>query len=760
MQETNLPAWEDDDENWVMLPDDDDDADQEGWNTEDNEDQTGWIDLNDAAPQEEFRVMEDDHRLTTDELKRRLHRRLREALYHLYPHGNDHRRHFSIGDVHGREGESLRVELEGDKRGLWHDFATGEGGDIFDLWGAAHGWKSRTDFPEIVSSIHDWLGTPIRPVYSAPRFKPSEDLGAPTGKWEYEDINGNLIACIYRYDTPRGKEFRPWDVIARKHKAPDPRPLYNQPGIMRAESVIIVEGEKCADALIKAGHCATTAMNGANAPVDKTDWSPLRGKHVMVWPDHDIPGREYGDKVIKKLRTLSLASLSIMVIPEDKPEKWDAADALEEENFNLLDFLKTCHHLVTAPSYALPAYTVGQLLDDKRPMPLDLVAPRVLTPGGLLVFGGAPKVGKTDFLLTWLAHMAAGLPFLGLTPPHPLKIFCLQTEIMYDYLRERLQRLPFDPHFLPLVRKNLVLTPQLHMLLDEEGVQKVYETLPTFFDLPDLDVLMIDPLRNVFDAQGRESAENDNMGMLAFLRDRIEKLRSMVNPSAGVILSHHTKKVTKKMVEEDPFQALSGAGSLRSFYSTGILLFRPDEQQTVRQMMFELRNGAEIPNKWVDKIEGQWREMAVCPQRTVRKDFGKKCDGERQRCQDVIVQLILDEARKGNLYTPTQFAQAFINASGLGGRDTIYRHIHDLCTLGCIKFTKQVKKFETSKYGAMCVENMEMPTEETTIDPETGELVKTMRRILPTHFKDAENGKVYPVENPERWVYGERLEEE
>ena len=122
--------------------------------------------------------------------------------------------------------------------------------------------------------------------------------------------------------------------------------------------------------------------------------------------------------------------------------------------------------------------------------------------------------------------------------------------------------------------------------------------------------------------------------------------------------------------------------------------------------------------------------------------------------------MILDEARKGNLYTPTQFAQAFINASGLGGRDTIYRHIHDLCTLGCIKFTKQVKKFETSKYGAMCVENMEMPTEETTIDPETGELVKTMRRILPTHFKDAENGKVYPVENPERWVYGERLEEE
>ena len=108
------------------------------------------------------------------------------------------------------------------------------------------------------------------------------------------------------------------------------------------------------------------------------------------------------------------------------------------------------------------------------------------------------------------------------------------------------------------------------------------------------------------------------------------------------------------------------------------------------------------------------------------------------------------------MYTPTQFAQAFINASGLGGRDTIYRHIHDLCTLGRIKFNRQQGKFETSKYGAMCVENMEVPSEESSIDPESGELVKTMRRLLPTNFKDAENGKIYRIENPDVWVYGER----
>jgi hypothetical protein len=77
------------------------------------------------------------------------------------------------------------------------------------------------------------------------------------------------------------------------------------------------------------------------------------------------------------------------------------------------------------------AFSLGALLDDTSPMPEDIIAPRVLTPGGLLVLGGAPKVGKSDLLISWLVHMAAGVPFLGFTPPRPLRIFYLQAEIQY-----------------------------------------------------------------------------------------------------------------------------------------------------------------------------------------------------------------------------------------------------------------------------------------------------------------------------------------
>ena len=110
-----------------------------------------------------------------------------------------------------------------------------------------------------------------------------DELGPAPAKWEYLDAQRTLIAIVYRYDPPgQKKEFRPWDVKRKKAAPPDPRPLYNQPGMLKSDRIVVVEGEKCAQALIDAGICATTAMHGANAPVDKTDWSPLAGKSVLI----------------------------------------------------------------------------------------------------------------------------------------------------------------------------------------------------------------------------------------------------------------------------------------------------------------------------------------------------------------------------------------------------------------------------------------------------------------------------------------------
>ena len=263
-----------------------------------------WRDFNDAAPQDPDSIapMRKDFEIeSTQGVKERLLRNLRGALAYLLPNGVIKGSKFVVGDVHGSRGDSLTVELAGSKAGLWHDFATSEGGDIISLWAAVTGRVSSEAFPDVMDDIRRWLGGPgparvtrqAAAISGSKGQPPLDELGPITTKWNYLDDDGRLIAVVYRYDPPGGKQFRPWDVLARKARAPDPRPLYNRPGIKAASHVILVEGEKSADALIEQGICATTAMNGASAPVAKTDWSPLKGKRVLVWPDHDEPGQQY-----------------------------------------------------------------------------------------------------------------------------------------------------------------------------------------------------------------------------------------------------------------------------------------------------------------------------------------------------------------------------------------------------------------------------------------------------------------------------------
>ncbi|UVW83374.1 helicase RepA family protein [Wolbachia endosymbiont of Aedes albopictus] len=243
-----------------------------------------------------------------------------------------------------------------------------------------------------------------------------------------------------------------------------------------------------------------------------------------------------------------------------------------------------------------------EYLDDQSPIPEDIISPRILTQRGLLVFGGPPKIGKSDFLISWLIHMAAGVSFLGMTPSRPLKIFYMQTEIEYDYMKERLQQLKFDKELLAIAASNLIITPKVQLSFSHDEISEIREIVKERFKP---DILAIDPLRNIFSSE--YGNENDNSAMLFFLQKTLEKLRNVINPDAGIVLTHHTKKLSKKMLEEDPFQGLSGAGSLRGFYTTGMVMFSQDEGSTVRQIVFELRNGERVPSKVVDKINGSWQ---------------------------------------------------------------------------------------------------------------------------------------------------------
>ncbi|HET6377645.1 MAG TPA: AAA family ATPase [Methylocella sp.] len=409
------------------------------------------------------------------------------------------------------------------------------------------------------------------------------------------------------------------------------------------------------------------------------------------------------------------------------------------------------------PSATIPAYRLGALLDDTSPVPPGIIAPRLLTPGGMLVIGGAPKVGKSDFLISLLVHIAAGVPFLMFTPPRPLRVFYLQAEIDYHYLRERLQSIRLDEPILAAARDNLVITPKVRMLLNEQGVALVAAAINEHFADAPPDVICIDPIRNLFDGGPEGGGENGNNAMLFFLQERVEALRNAAAPEAGLILCHHTRKTSKKDLAQDPFQALSGASALRGFYTTGIIMHRPDEEKSERRLEFELRNGPALRPITVDKINGHWVEIDIKGERLVRKTLGEKLDAERIRKRDVILQLLHEEALEGRLYTINQFVERFENRAGLGGNKTIRERLGVLTTKGYVKFTRDHKAYDLpgarSPLGYLVVEGMLFGPAREHIDPQTGEIEERFTPVLPTHYKCPTNGALLPVEDPNGWVY-------
>jgi hypothetical protein len=136
-------------------------------------------------------------------------------------------------------------------------------------------------------------------------------LGKPAKTWDYHDATGKFVLQVGRFNQANGeKEFRPVSLAEDGLwycKAPDVRPLYNLPAVLLAETVIVVEGEKAADATNGLGIVATTSMNGAKSP-GKTDWSPLIGKNVVIIPDNDDAGRQYAATVAGILHKLGGAA--------------------------------------------------------------------------------------------------------------------------------------------------------------------------------------------------------------------------------------------------------------------------------------------------------------------------------------------------------------------------------------------------------------------------------------------------------------------
>jgi len=152
---------------------------------------------------------------------------------------------------------------------------------------------------------------------------PTADRAGEAALWSVQQRNpGATLAATHRYHTADGtpfgavfrfqygdgnKEFRQatatpeggWITTAGKALWP----LFNLHAIPATGIVTIHEGEKAALAAEAIGQIATTSHGGA-AAASKTDWSPLAGREVAIFPDNDTAGERYAADVAGILKQL------------------------------------------------------------------------------------------------------------------------------------------------------------------------------------------------------------------------------------------------------------------------------------------------------------------------------------------------------------------------------------------------------------------------------------------------------------------------
>jgi putative DNA primase/helicase len=198
--------------------------------------------------------------------------------------------------------------------------------------------------------------TPV-PAHATPVEQAVLSLGRkkPDHLWKYFNETGELVFAVARWNDATGKKvsFLPisWvrdanglDRFAFKHQVAR-RPLYGLLDLqLRPDApVVVVEGEKCADAArgVFPEAVVITSPGGSNAAY-KADWTPLRGRtRVVIWGDADDAGLKYAQDVAQNVAGLDvgeilivdakkLASTASSGTSRNPVPGWDVADALAE----------------------------------------------------------------------------------------------------------------------------------------------------------------------------------------------------------------------------------------------------------------------------------------------------------------------------------------------------------------------------------------------------------------------------------------------
>jgi len=366
--------------------------------------------------------------------------------------------------------------------------------------------------------------------------------------YEYRDRDGTLRYRVYRRDATatQGKVIRQraadgtWSL---KGIAPLPYRLPELAAI-GGPSVLVVEGEKTVDALMKAGFTATTNSGGAGKWRD-SDTQALKDAgftSFVILPDHDAPGTAHAVTV-----EVSAAKHSIVtrrVILPGLPDAGDAADWLKTH---------TPEDLEAALKPPPPALLLN--LDDANVVAaegqkieqdgIDYVVDGIVPDYGMLGFlVASAKVGKSSLGLFLAECVATGGEFLGREVTRARKVLVIAAEDPPEYVAYLARHLDVPPGQITFSRAPIQL--------NAEGLALIVATVKH----GGYGLVIIASWQAVISTLVKD--ENDNAGSVAVVENVKLATRETKIPW---LVDAHAGKSEDQTDDADPTKALRGASA-------------------------------------------------------------------------------------------------------------------------------------------------------------------------------------------------------
>ena len=213
-------------------------------------------------------------------------------------------------------------------------------------------WKTKRP-PEYAIPFEEAPGqdiyNPKRPEKLVTRYKPASIH-------PYRDAKGGILGYVLRVDLDGGRKITPTILWCRNEKTGQEgwchkpmkdsgRPMYRLDALTANPDaqVLVFMGERKTDmaaALMPRQVCVSFA--GGDRAAGKTDWTPLAGRDVIVWPDNDESGERAAQEICEAASVAGARTVRLIARPGDeKPKGWDVGDAIAG-GWTREDVLRVC----------------------------------------------------------------------------------------------------------------------------------------------------------------------------------------------------------------------------------------------------------------------------------------------------------------------------------------------------------------------------------------------------------------------------------